>query len=108
MILHVTRQPNPHQQPTQRHRMRTCHAPMPPRNLRHNRQPPPAAARQITCPQEALEDVRVLGFAQADAVILNFENAAVKLAPHAHRDRRARAGVVQGVFDQVAERFAQQ
>ena len=48
-----------------RYRMRTRHAPMPPRNLRHNRQPQPAATRQITRPPEALEDVRVLVFAQA-------------------------------------------
>ena len=83
-------------------------APMPLRDLRDDGQAQSAAARQIAGAPEALEHMRALGFAQANAVILTFENAAVKLAPHAHRDRRARACVVQGVFDQVAERFAQQ
>ena len=54
--------------------MRNRHAPMPPRYLRHNRQPQPADARQIAGAPEALGcvSVRVLGFGNRCQIQIGF------------------------------------
>src|SRR6266853_6006538 len=89
-------------------RRAACLAPVPPRNLSHQRKPQPRACNFLGSPTavERVEHPLALGLGYAGPAVADGEFRAVLGAGDAHFDRRG--AVALGVFQQVADHPAQQ